>query len=338
MFVVFNKILRILTLILLSTLVSCGGKNHFVAINGATMGTTYLIKVVASPENINSESIKKKIDAILLQVNQDMSTYIDDSLISQFNKLDKDKKIRVSFDFIKVLKESNRINALTDGSFDISVLSTVEKLGFGAHKEQSVLNGSKEVKILNNFGQDQVVIDNNFIYKLKDNIKIDFSSIAKGFAVDKIAGLLDSLGFNSYIVEIGGEIKTKGLNPDDKLWSVAIEKPDPNTRSVLEIIKLNNKAIATSGSYRNFYINKGKKLTHIVDPATGKSVDSNIVSATVIGESCMTVDALATAMMIMPPAKSIKIANNNNLAVMIVEEINGAYKIHYSSLFGEYKK
>ena len=338
MFVVFNKILRILPFTLLFILASCGGKNHFVAINGATMGTTYLIKIVAPPEKINSENIKKKAETILLQVNQDMSTYINDSLISQFNKLNKDKKISVSVDFIKVLKESNRINELTDGSFDISVLSTVEKLGFGAHKEQSVLNSSKEVKILNNFGQDQVVIDNNFIYKLKDNIKIDFSSIAKGFAVDKLAELLDSLGFDSYIVEIGGEIKTKGLNPDSKLWSVAIEKPDPTKRSVLEIIKLNNKAIATSGSYRNFYINKGKKLTHIIDPATGKSVDSNIVSATVIGESCMTVDALATAMMIMPPAKSIKIANNNNLAVMIVEEINGAYKIHYSSSFSEYKK
>lgn len=299
-------------------------------ISGKTMGTTYSIKLalVDDPSNraIDFSEIKYEVEARLQAINQEMSTYIPDSVISQFNQSKKLDSFPISNEFAQVVGEANRISGLTGGRFDITVRPLVNFWGFGnVEKQRTTLPSGSEIEdVLSRIGFEKLLFDQNApsLGKSIDHLEIDLSAIAKGYAVDQIASIIAKRTPN-YLVEVGGEVFAAGVNPEtDKPWAIAIEDPASapfqSSRTALAKVGLANQALATSGDYRNVVFIEGKSFQHTMDPTTGYPVDHGVKSVSVISENCMTADALATSLMVYPPAALKEFATKNQLSVLVV--------------------
>ena len=294
-----------LTLILL--LFSCDNSNN-VKINGFTMGTTYEITI--RDFNDYAEKLKIEIDSLLTEINNVFSTYQNTSEISKINNL-KTSQIAISDRFNYVINKSLYYCALSDGAYDITVGPLVELWGFG--KSELIEIPSKDTidNNIKNIGFSNIYIKDKVLYKNINYITLDLNSIAKGYAVDEIASLIESKGYDDFLVEIGGEIKSSNKNTDN--WIVGIRDPLSNSihqNGVIKKILLNNKSMATSGTYNNYFLHNGKKLSHIINPKTGYPFNYSIVSATVIAPECIDADAYATMAMTMEIGNFLSIVNN----------------------------
>lgn len=264
-------------------------------ITGQTMGTIiYNVKYVDQ----EIEGLDKEISDELVAFNQSLSTYIPTSEISTLNK-EGSFKFKSDF-FFPVLKKSREIYQNTGGTFDPSIGPLVQAWGFGPDKSIPNVDSLLVDSLMNMVGFDKVAFDEEEI-SMPSNFQIDFSAIAKGYAVDVVAELLESKGISNYLVEIGGEVRCRGENEKQKPWSVGIEDP---TVSVLEqelmaIVRLKDLSLATSGNYRNYYEKDGRIYAHIIDPRTGYTAKHNLLSASVFARDCMTADAYATAFMVL---------------------------------------
>jgi FAD:protein FMN transferase len=270
------------------------------SIIGQTMGTTYSIKYIPGVDSPELKEIGKVVNEELLKVNQQMSTYIDDSEISQFNASSSTDWFEVSADTAKVVHLALSIHHLSNGAFDITVAPLVNLWGFGPTPEPDEMPSDAVIDELLQFvGSEklQVRLEPPALKKQIAGMKIDLSAIAKGHGVDRVAHKLDLAGVNNYFVEIGGEIRTKGTRLDGLPWQVGIERPDPEKRALHQVVGLSNGSMATSGDYRNFLELSGKRVTHFIDPKSGRPVASELVSASVIADDCATADAIATALM-----------------------------------------
>jgi len=300
----------------------CGitkGPTAPVEISGSTMGTRYNIKLAGLPEEISAEKLKSRIDAELEKINDQMSTYRPASEISRFNRYDGKEWVPVSPETARVVTVAQRISDETQGAFDITVGPLVNLWSFGAEPIDQAVPGNEQIKeVREKVGRYTVDVrdDPPALRKDRSDVEIDLSAIAKGFAVDHIAELLDNLGVAGYLVEIGGEIRTRGTKTDGNAWVVGIEAPKEFTRGIQEVIALGDRALATSGDYRNFFEQDGKRYSHTIDPATGRPVEHNLASVSVVTEDCMHADAWATALMVLGPEIGFHFATERNLAVL----------------------
>ena len=293
------------------------------------MGTTYTIKAIG--RNINTDNTQDSISSILDRINHQMSTYIDTSTISIFNKSDIRDSTRVENDFIHILNKSIYYNDITNGAFDVTVKPLVELWGFGVTGPLESIPTDKEIdNLLNYIGIDNITINKNYLHKTVD-VNVDFSAIAKGYAVDEISSYLSTIDIQNHMVEIGGEIKVSGFNSEGNSWHIGIQNPNENDISPFINIFLTDKGMATSGNYRNHYTINGKKYAHIISPITGKPIENNILSVTVISDDCLDADALATALMVMNINQGLKLIEDlEDTEVLYTLENN---KILYSSGF-----
>lgn len=271
-------------------------------IEGQTMGTVYRI-VYLDPSQRN---LKANVDSVLRVFNQSLSTYIPHSEISRFNKLD--SLVFESPFFLPVLEASKEIFELTTGAFDPTVGPLVNLWGFGPGGPQ--LKDSVNISsILDQVGFQHISFTSKYVKKEVPGMYLDFSAIAKGYGVDVVADYLISKGIDDFLVEIGGELVARGVNDKGELWKVGINRPEElgNPEELYSIIALNDKGMATSGNYRNFYEVDGLKISHTIDPKTGRPVRHGLLSATVLADDCMTADAIATALMVMGTQKAIEL-------------------------------
>lgn len=271
-----------------------------VTFSGKTMGTTYRIVYLDEAE----KNYKPEVDSLLEKFNQSLSTYLPDSELSKFNKNDS-----LAFGlpyFLPVLKKSKEVYTLTEGAFDPTVGPLVNAWGFGPEGAQAKDSISVE-KILPLIGLDLISFDEKVVRKSKPGVYLDFSAIAKGYAVDIISQFLADKGIANMLVEIGGELVAKGKNDRGELWRVGINRPDEEGMSndIFSVVALDNGGMATSGNYRNFYEVENIKYSHTISPFTGHPVQHGLLSATVVASDCMTADAFATAMMVLGTEKSI---------------------------------
>lgn len=276
-----------------------------ITITGQTMGTTYQITYL-DPEGRN---FKSSVDSLLEVFNQSLSTYIPDSEISRFNR--EDSLVFELPYFPQVLNASKELYQKTGGAFDPTVGPLVNVWGFGPGGPE--LKDSVDIQnLLSKVGFEKVQFNDTQVKKQVDGIYLDFSAIAKGQGVDVVAQFLGSRGLQNYLVEIGGELVASGVNDKGEIWKVGVNRPDENSSSsdLYSIIALDNKAMATSGNYRNFYVRDSVKISHTIDPKTGFPVRHNLLSATVLGPDCMTADAIATAMMVLGLEKAIALDEN----------------------------
>ena len=296
----------IITFISIFLFHTCDKHNNIYEINGFTMGTTYSIKII--DKSLDTLKIKSGIDNILDSINMDMSTYIDSSAISKFNNSDIGIVYPISRDFYKVIISSRYFFDITDGAFDVTVNPLVELWGFSKKSLEKIPAQNEIDQILKSVGMDNLIIEENRKITKKNDVTIDLSAIAKGYAVDKISEYLKNLSIKNHMVEIGGEVRTSGFNLNNNKWKIGIQYPsfqrslNKTAYSLINphtVIKISNMSIATSGDYRNYYDINGRRYSHIISPKTGYPVENKIISVSVLSKECLNADALATALMVM---------------------------------------
>lgn len=313
--------------------------NRLVTISGETMGTTYSVKII-NPNNIKPNNhIKTQIADILIKINQLMSTYLPKSELSRLNKVDSSEFQTISKELFNIIEYAVQISELTNGAFDVTSGALVDLWGFGSQLNQQTIPSEKKINETKEYvGYKKLILNKNTysIAKKNPKINIDLSAIAKGYAVDEIARYLDDTYIKDYLVEIGGEIRTKGNNIDNKPWKIAIEQAISKQRKIQRIINLNNAAMATSGDYRNYFIKKGVRYSHIINPLTGKPTLQDITSITIIDSSAAYADAIATAFMVFGYNKSIIIAEKLKIPFYMIIKTEHGFKEYHNELFNHY--
>lgn len=290
---------------------------------GYIQGTTYTVKYE------NKIDLGNEIDSLLHQFDLSLSTYLPISIISKVNK--NDTTVVLDAEFIKFFKVSKLISELTEGAFDITVAPIVNAWGFGFTEAENVDSAMID-SLLNYVGYENVTLANNKIIKKNSGIMLDGNAIAQGQSVDYIAAYLEKMGIENYMVDIGGEIRTKGINSNKQDWRIGIDKPLEKTteedRQLQAVLNISNKSIATSGNYRKFYVKDGVKYAHTINPRTGYPVKHNLLSATVIADECIYADALATAFMVMGLEKAkLFLAQYNQYQAYLISDEEGKYKV-----------
>ncbi len=297
-----NLILRRIFLVLgLVLIVSCDSiSNKITTHSGKTFGTYYSIKY--KPNKNSYKDIQTGIDSIYDLINQNFSTYIPNSVLSKINKgVD---SVRVDRHFLVVFRKATAVYKLTNGYFDCSIGSLVDAYGFGNKKGLKELTEKDRDSLLLLTGWDKIHLKRGQIVKAHPHLKINFNSIAKGYAIDVISSYFDRLQISDYLIEIGGEVRAKGINTQKNApWKIGIQNPNLTAKnSFTKVIPLRDKAIASSGNYRKFRVDSitGKKYVHIINPLNGRASQSPILATSVIAYDAITADAWATALMAMP--------------------------------------
>ncbi|HJL65293.1 MAG: FAD:protein FMN transferase [Arenicellales bacterium] len=290
-------------------------------IEGKTMGTYY--KVVLSVEEGREvgPSLKEGIDAVLEKVNDQMSTYRKESELSRFNRSQSTEWITVSEDLVDVADAAAKISELSHGAFDVTVGPLVNLWGFGPVKKKDFIPSDQEIEeAKKRVGYQQLSTRkvDPALRKSSPGLYVDLSAIAKGFGVDKVGELLESEGFNHYLVDIGGDMKAVGSNPDGQGWRIGIERPDAEGREIEKLIEVKNFGVATSGDYRNYFERDGQRYSHTINSVTGRPITHRLASVTVVAPTATEADGMATAIMALGPEQGLKLAKEQGLGVFLL--------------------
>lgn len=297
------------------------------------MGTTYHITVIA--DQLPPSDIEQQIDQLLSKVDHSMSTYKKDSEISRFNRLNVGQQLEISQEFADVLQISREIWQLSEGAFDPTLGPLVDLWGFGPKATGDLIPSDQDITAaLKNTGFDGVVLKGLILTKNKP-VALDLSAVAKGYAVDIVSNYLEMSALPDYLVEVGGEIRVSGFNSEGMPWRVAIEQPQL-LASVNKIVGLTDMSIATSGDYRNYFERDGIRYSHTIDPRTGKPIDHNLASVTVLIDSCAEADAWATAFSVLGAQQSIELAEKLDLAMYMLVRQNDQFIASSSRSFKSY--
>ncbi len=320
-------------------LTGCGPKQE--NLDGKTMGTYYSIRFIPGEGTPSVETLRAEIDKRLEQVNDQMSTYRADSELSRFNSSrEVGKPFPVSAATTEVVLEALRINRVTDGALDITVGPLVNLWGFGPEGRPDKVPSAAELEQRRNWtGIDKLAVEGNALVKRIPELYVDLSSIAKGYGVDVIAHYLQSQHVKNYMVDIGGEVRTRGHNREKKPWRIAIERPVAGVEQKAQlVIEPGEMAMATSGDYRNYFEQDGVRYSHTIDPLTGKPIHHHLVSITVISPLCMTADGLSTGLNVMGPERGMALANLLGIPVFMIVKTAKGFEERYSDAFKPYLK
>lgn len=335
-----SSTLRIwLALMGLAFFVSCTPAPQQISVSGETMGTTYHIRYVTANPNHSPERVKERVDAVLEQVNSQMSTYDPNSELSLFNQRKTTEPVVISRSLETVVRRALEIGEETDGLLDVTVGPLVNLWGFGPlGRPEQVPTEQQLLEVRDQVGYQYLTVENHQLTKAVPDLYVDLSTIAKGYGVDRVAILLEQMEIRNYLVEIGGEMRMRGTKPGEQPWRIAVEQPVTLDRAVQRIIEPGNNAVATSGDYRNYFEEDGVRYSHIIDPRTGYPIQHNLVSVTVISETCMDADAYATALTVMGAEKALEFANQKGLAVLLVTRENDQFKEYTSTAFKRFEQ
>lgn len=291
------------------------------------MGTTFHITVVTKDD---IRQLEERINKRLIEINKSMSTYDSESELSRFNRMTEvGRPFPVSVDFLKVMTVAAKLNELSGGAWDGTVNPLVNLWGFGSQKVTPQVPDPRKIKaLLPELGFRHIEISGDgALIKHRRTVTLDLASIAKGYGVDQVATVISDAGIKHFLVEIGGEIYARGQRLDGSPWRIGINTPKPRSGAteVYKVVAISDRAFATSGDYRNFFEEGGRRYSHILDPRTGRAVENGVVSATVIAPTCTFADGLATALMVMGPEKGLALVNRlpDVECLIIVEETRG---------------
>lgn len=304
---------------------------EYTSYQGFIFGTTYSV-IYEAPlgTDVQDELHQHLLDV----VNTSLSTFNKKSIISHVNQ---NTAHTTDSAFEEVYYKAQELSELTEGAFDMTVAPLVNAWGFGYKNQDEVIPTNTEIDSLKAFvGYEMIKLVDHKIIKEHPQTTLDASAIAKGYSVDVACRFLEKKGITNYMVEIGGEIRVAGLNKKGNKWRLGIDKPIEDTsmshRALDTVLHLSNKALATSGNYRQFYYKDGKRYSHTINPISGRPVDHQLLSATVIAPDCMTADAMATACMVMGAEKSLELAETMaDIEIYLIVDVDGDYKSLSSS-------
>ena len=317
--------LRALGVVLvLATLAACGEPGPVEhSISGEAMGTTYSVKLrVESPlDSSAAASAANAVAGEIGSVNEKMSTYLNSSELSRLNQLPGPGGVKMSPETMEVFLEAKRIGELTGGVFDVTVGPLVNAWGFGPQDRRADLSDEEIAELQALTGWDRIEIDEaaSEIRKDRAGVYCDLSAIAKGYAVDRVSEALTELGYSDHMVELGGEIRVRGVNVAGEPWRIAVEKPSPEGgRAIQRVLPLRDFSMATSGDYRNYFEKDGRRYSHEIDPRTGRPIEHQTASVSVIHPSCATADAWATALIVLGEQEGFAKAVEQDLAAVFL--------------------
>ena len=307
-------------------------------LTGNAMGTSFSIKIVAPRRDMELDAIRQEVDRVLSTVERQASTYVADSELSSFNSQRSADWFEVSPGLCGLVAEALTLSAATNGAFDVTVGPLVNLWGFGPTGPAGKPPDSELIAVLlQTTGHGALHADCSVPALRKDlpDLYVDLSAIAKGYGVDMLAATLDAAGVVNYLIEIGGEIRTRGVNANGDNWGIAIESPDNIGRTVHSVVPVSGGAVATSGDYRNFFEHEGRTYSHTIDPRTGYPITHDGASVTVIAETAAHADAMATALLVMGPAEGLAFADREGIAAVFLVRANGAFRSLRSRSFDE---
>lgn len=314
-----------LLVFILVLLTACDKSPPLQKFNGYAQGTTYHISFwqdKTTAQTINTEAVKQLVDAEFKRLDEQLSNYRPDSVIEQFNATISSEPLVLSEEIIGLIKEAQNVSIASEGCYDLTIKPLFDLWGFKDDKlfipsEQTLKTALQQV------GFKQIeIIDNNHIRKRNPNLRIDLSSIAQGYSVSRMAELLEKQGITNYLVEIGGELQTRGKKTDGTPWRVAVEKPLSGERTMQKVLTINRiepLVVMTSGTYRHFFDANGKRYSHILNAKTGIPVDHNTVSVTVLHNNPTQADAWSTALLCLGREQGILAANKAGISALFIE-------------------
>ncbi|MGV8091178.1 MAG: FAD:protein FMN transferase [Mangrovibacterium sp.] len=320
-----------LIILCISTLFpACNKKSKYIFNEGLDHGTTYHVTY----ESPKGKDLHEGIVETMKKVDISLSIFDPHSTISKVNQ---NRDTVLDDCFLTVYRKAMEISEVSGGAFDITVAPMVNAWGFGFKNKENItpalIDSLKQL-----VGYEKIKLVNGKIMKQDPRMMLDCNALAEGYMCDLVGGYLEKQGCKNYMVEIGGEVVAKGKNPKGKYWRIGISRPEESAFSdqkLEAVVQLKEKALSTSGNYRNFYIEDGKKYAHTIDPKTGYPVQHSLLSATVLADSCMKADAFATTFMVLGLEKAIELANSRNdvEVYFIYSDENGHYKSYASDGF-----
>ena len=320
----------LVTLLLAGALFACNKKTEPIKITGKAQGTYYAITYYDDA----NRNFRYQLDSLFKSFDSSASVYLKGSVISRFNS--NDSTVVADSTFAYIFRKAMEVSEKTAGAFDITVMPLVNAWGFG-FTERTKVDSTKVDSLLPLVGYKKVQLVNGRLIKEKPGIMIDYNAIAQGYTCDVIGKFFEEKGITNYLIDVGGEVLGKGTKSDGSSWVVGIEKPSADAESGREIqiaVKLNNKALATSGNYRKYFTEDGKRYSHTIDPSTGFPVKHSLLSASVIAEDCITADAYATAFMVLGVEKTQEfIEKAKGLEVYLIYDDEGTIKTWKSTGF-----
>jgi thiamine biosynthesis lipoprotein len=291
-------------------------------LEGSAQGTTYHISYW-SELPVAGKAIEADIKSELDAIDKTLSNYRPDSIIETFNRNENTDSQEVGNEIVALVRIAQTVHQATEGCFDLTIKPLFELWGFRG-EELTIPDDAAILKTLSQIGMEKLeVVDETHLRKKQANLKVDLSSIAQGYSVGKISIVLEQKGITNYLVEIGGELKTRGHKPDSQAWRIAVERPLPGEQVMQKIITMPKDlpmAVMTSGTYRHYFDHEGKRYSHILDARTGRPVTHDLVSITVIHEDPTIADAWDTALLCLGPKAGMKAANAEKVPALFIQQ------------------
>jgi FAD:protein FMN transferase len=313
--------------VLMAATVACGTAEapRVIELSGPTMGTTWSVKLVPGPRPIAADELERldgQIRDVLGRVEALMSTWNPDSELSRFNRFRGEEPFPVSPETFAVFRAAVEFAEATGGALDVTVLPLVHAWGFGANGREGGAPPDEQTiaRLVEATGVRHLELDpdGRWVRKHRPDVECDFSALAPGYAADVIAELLAVHHFEGFLLDVGGELVARGHNADGVAWQVGVDRPEEKRGIAAAVVPLENTAIATSGDYRSYREVDGVRMSHIIDPRSGRPIGHRLASVTVVDPSCMRADALATALMVLGPDEALSLARRLDLAVLLL--------------------
>jgi len=307
---------------------ACSRQPEPLQLDGPTMGTTYSVSIPRLPEGVQRASVESAIADVLREADEHLSGWNDQSELVRFNANALTDWQPVSPVLFEAVAQALAVSRATNGTFDITVGPLVRAWGFGAgaDAEPAVPSAATIAELLGNVGYARLELRTSppALRKSSAGLAIDLDGIAPGWAVDRIIERFEALGIHDYLVELGGEVRARGLNAEGRRWRVAVETPAAGERRAFAVIELDSVGVSTSGDYRDYREVAGRRISHTIDPRTGSPVAHGLASVTVVHESVAEADAWATALMVLGPEEGMALARRQALAALFIQRGAGA--------------
>jgi len=308
----------VIAVALAAALTGCLFQDKVEAFAGPTMGSTYTVKYVRSGDGPSKEMLHSEVEALLGELDKQLSTYRSDSDVERFNALPAGSCEPMPDMVRELVAAGSQLSADSDGAFDLTLEPLLNLWGFGPQGRGERVPSAEDISAARALtGQQHLSIDGDRLCKAVA-LQLDFNSIAAGYAVDLVIDRLKALGVQSYLVEITGELKAEGRKPDGSPWRIAIEAPRDDQRVAQKIVELDGMGVSTSGDYRNYFERDGRRYSHTLDPQSGQPIEHHLAAVTVIDKSTLRADGLSTALMVLGPEKGLALAERNGIAAFFV--------------------
>lgn len=316
-----------------AALAGCELSDPLESFGGPTMGSTYSIKYVRADGVADAKTLQAGVEGILAEVDQQMSTYRDDSLIERFNRAPSGTCTAMPVDVLELVRLGEGLSLQSDGAFDLTVEPLLNLWGFGPKSRGEQVPSAEAIAAARQrVGHQHLRIDGERLCK-DAKVQVDFNSVAAGHAVDRIAAWLDQQGVGSYLVEATGELKMRGRKPDGSAWRIAIEEPRDDQQVPQKVLELDGFGVSTSGDYRNYFEENGRRYSHTLDPRTGAPIAHKLAAVTVLHRKAVLADGLSTLLMVLGPEEGIVWAERQGIAAFFVTRAGEGYVTHATKAF-----